>query len=178
MASGSDDAAIRPIVSGIAGKIVLTALQPALKLDSDFTQQAVQLGAQDRQITVLEFDDAKSQVLFGSLDSPQGFQGRIDSADFFAHAALAQAIGNLFRHFPCSPLWKNLDETQALGSGVLDGQVFRGGESAGDENRFLADLESPATQASGLTAMAEFVFVRLDSHPLASSFWYQSFGAQ
>jgi hypothetical protein len=63
-----------------------------------------------------------------------------------------------------SNLWKHPDATQALGSGVLGSQVLRGGKSAGDENCFLPDLESPATQAPGLPAMAEFVFVGLNSH--------------
>jgi hypothetical protein len=82
-----------------------------------------------------------------------------------ADAALAQTIGDLFRHF-LGLLWKNLNETQALGLSVFDSQVFGGAKSAGDENRFLTDLESPATQAPGLPAMAEFVFVGLDSHCL------------
>jgi len=86
-----------------------------------------------------------------------------------ADTAFAQTIGDLFRHFP-GLLWKNLDETQALGPGVLGSQVLRGGESAGNENRFLADLESPAPQSPVLPAMAEFVFVGLNPHCLFPPF--------
>jgi len=72
-------------------------------------------------------------------------------------------------------LWQHFNETQALIPGVFGSQVLRGGKSAGDENRFLTDLKSPATQAPGLPAMAEFVFVGLNSHcrflPLGHRAW-------